>query len=111
MKILIVDDEPNIVSCLSEILEDYHETISTSSSEQAMSLLSSNDIDFVITDYNMPNINGMDLAKFAINQYGTKVLIMTGDTELTTENPSIKIIFKPIKFSKLLNIIETFSKE
>jgi len=60
--ILLVDDEPNYLIVLSELLTDAgHEVFTAASGEQALEQARSSDLDVVITDMQMPGMNGMAL--------------------------------------------------
>jgi DNA-binding NtrC family response regulator len=57
--ILVVDDEPNAVRVLSAILsEDGYHVLGSPDGETARSIISSGDIDAVITDLKMPKMDG-----------------------------------------------------
>jgi DNA-binding NtrC family response regulator len=57
--ILVVDDEPNAVRVLSAILsEDGYHVLGSPDGEKARSIISSGDIDAVITDLKMPKMDG-----------------------------------------------------
>ncbi|HPD33118.1 MAG TPA: response regulator [Bacteroidota bacterium] len=65
MKFLIVDDSPTMRRIVINSLRasgwnDFNEA---SDGEEALNILESDEIDFVITDWNMPNINGLELTK------------------------------------------------
>ncbi len=65
MSILLVDDEPGVLFTLSEVLGDRgHQVITASSGAEALPRL--DDAEVVITDLNMPGMNGMELIR-AIN--------------------------------------------
>ncbi len=62
-KILIIDDEKDIILLLKDFLEiENFEVVSTTNSGEAMSLLT-DDISIVILDINMPGISGIQLCK------------------------------------------------
>ncbi len=64
--ILIVDDEPNYQIVLSEFLRDEgFETLTADNGQQAMKLIKENDIDLVITDMQMPGMDGFALLQAA----------------------------------------------
>lgn len=67
-KILIVDDNPNMASLLSEMLDvlNLHSTISTDG-ERALKLVESDEYAVVVTDLKMPKMSGTQLLK-AIKQ-------------------------------------------
>ena len=102
MKVLILDDDPHIVNCFSELLSDSHEVFSTSSPFEAVNILKGTVIDLIITDYNMPELCGLELANIAIDNYNTDVIIITGDIDFNTVNEKITVLRKPIMFSTLI---------
>jgi len=64
--ILIVDDEPNYLIVLSELLrEEGHGIFTAGNGEEALKILSETDIDLVITDMRMPGLDGLGLLKAA----------------------------------------------
>jgi len=62
MKILIVDDEPQVAEILAKSLgrEGHQATIATSG-EQALSLVGTYDPDALFLDVSMPGMNGLDV--------------------------------------------------
>ena len=65
MKILVVDDYSTMRRIIVNILKDlgYHDTVEAEDGLYALKKLQSDDIDFVISDWNMPNMDGLDLLK------------------------------------------------
>ncbi len=65
MKFLIVDDSPTMLRIIHNALTEigYDEIEEAQDGQEAMEMLESAAPDFVITDWNMPNMNGVDLAK------------------------------------------------
>jgi len=60
--ILIVDDEKNYTLILAAVLEDAgFETLTANSGAEAMDILSSSDVDLVLTDMKMPAMDGINL--------------------------------------------------
>lgn len=60
-KILIVDDSMVIRKMINKSLEDaQYEVIQAENGQEAFSLFQSNDIDLIITDINMPIMNGFE---------------------------------------------------
>lgn len=67
-KLLIIDDEPDIVELLCEEMRDHgYLTQAAYCGNEAIELLKNEHFDAVISDYKMPNGNGMDVLKF-VNQ-------------------------------------------
>ena len=61
-KVLIVDDEPMIVSMLAELLLQDNFVVSTAySGEEALEVLNSQELDVVVTDVRMNGMSGFDL--------------------------------------------------
>ncbi|MBA3014759.1 MAG: sigma-54-dependent Fis family transcriptional regulator [Desulfobulbaceae bacterium] len=75
--ILIVDDEPNYQIVLGEFLKDEgFETMTADNGQQALDLVKNNDINLVITDMQMPGMDGFALLQ-AIKEFsGTIPVIM-----------------------------------
>jgi DNA-binding NtrC family response regulator len=68
-RILIVDDESEIRSILKDYLEDLGEVVGVESGDQAVRFLEQGRYDLVISDYNMPGLNGLDLLRY-VNSLG-----------------------------------------
>jgi two-component system chemotaxis response regulator CheY len=64
MKFLVVDDSPTMRRIVCNALQEigYSEMTEAEDGEDALSKLD-NTIDFVVTDWNMPNMNGLELAQ------------------------------------------------
>ncbi len=61
-KILIVDDEKNIIKTISAILQDEdHIVYSAPTGEEGLSFLRKNDVDLVILDVWLPDIDGIEV--------------------------------------------------
>lgn len=58
---LVVDDEKTQREGLREILEDQYEVYIAENAEDAVNLMESEPIDVLLTDYKMPNENGLSL--------------------------------------------------
>jgi two-component system chemotaxis response regulator CheY len=65
MKILIVDDSLTIRRIITNALKTigFPETVEASNGKEALQKLSNGNIDFIITDWNMPEMNGLDFIK------------------------------------------------
>lgn len=62
--ILVVDDEPNYLIVLSELLrEEGFEVFTANCGEDGLQIVKNTDLDLVITDMRMPGIDGMTLLK------------------------------------------------
>ena len=121
LRILVVDDEPDILLGLNAVLRAQSHTVKTfDNPSQALKHLTASEVtpyDLVITDYRMPGgLSGLDLAK-RVKEYTrrkTKVFLVTGFdvsslrefSEALTSEIVDEIIQKPIPNEKLIAIIE-----
>jgi len=61
--ILVVDDTPNNLSLISEILEPHYTVKLVTSGERALSVLANNAIDLVLLDIMMPEMDGYEVCR------------------------------------------------
>ena len=77
-KILIVDDEEGMRRLLGRVLtKEGYETTSVGSGAEALQYLGGDQFDLVITDIQMPGMNGLELLRDRITSYNvcyTKLL-------------------------------------
>ena len=78
-KVLIIDDEPNMRRILSLILQESgHSVVEAGGVSQALSLLSSDQFDLVISDKKMPDGDGFDVLRYCgENEPSLPVVILT----------------------------------
>ena len=81
-KILIVDDEPDVIDSLEELLEDTFIVNSASSFEEAVACLKNNTYDVAILD--IMGVRGYDLLE-ANHNLGIRTLMLTAH-EISTNN-------------------------
>ena len=82
-KILIVDDDPAIVYFLKAILEEDGPVETAENGQEALQLTMSNNFDVIISDIDMPILNGIEFYKQAIamdSNIGKRFLFITGET-------------------------------
>jgi putative nucleotidyltransferase with HDIG domain len=60
-KILIIDDEPNILSVLYSLLSDQYECRTATSAAEALAYLKEGSYDLVLSDIMMPGMSGLEL--------------------------------------------------
>lgn len=86
-KILVVDDEHAICKMVKEILEfnDFTVTTITNSVEALNQINQKADYDVILSDLNMPNVNGLDLLKEANKQSNKnyQFILITGSYDET----------------------------
>lgn len=120
IKILVVDDEPDIVEILKYNLEKEKFTVFKAySGEECITSANANNPDMIILDIRMPGMTGIEACrslreneKFA----DTPILFLTADSdEYTTMNAfdagGSHFITKPIKPSILVSIIKELTEK
>lgn len=91
-KILLVDDEPNLLKSLSRILKSYSITTATSGPE-ALALARSLQFDLVISDYRMPEMDGITfLEKFIAIQPNAVRIVYTAYADLEAAQKAINTL-------------------
>ncbi|MEW6101870.1 MAG: response regulator [Candidatus Omnitrophota bacterium] len=105
--ILIVDDEPNIITILQEFLQAKgYGTQSASSAEEAFDALKAEPADTVLLDMRLPGMQGKDAARLIKEKYPqTKIIVITGyaqDAEDLLRERLLEAVFaKPIRLNEL----------
>jgi len=107
--VLIVDDEKNYPLILSAVLEEEgFETLTATSGEQALEMLTHSDIDLVLTDMKMPSMDGIHLLeKIKAKDAELPVIMMTahGTVEKAVEamqKGAYNYILKPFENESLV---------
>ncbi len=118
--ILIVDDEPRLLKSIQAGLKTHKDSFSVVTAmdgEEAVSILTTAQIDLVITDLKMPKMDGFELLAYISTNHPTlPAIVMTAfstpDIERKIENTSsLKLLEKPIDFDELAeSIFETLDR-
>ena len=104
--VLVVDDDPAVLDVLVGMLEDLGcEVISAPSGSDALDRLAQNqDISILITDINMPGMDGHELAELAKRiRPELKMLQLSGREPRRGGLPMIR---KPFSFEELAEIMQ-----
>jgi two-component system, NarL family, nitrate/nitrite response regulator NarL len=77
--VLLVDDHRILLEGMKNLLQEPYEVKATASSgQEALELIKNQDFDVLITDYEMPGINGLDLVKaMSAAQPEAKVIVLS----------------------------------
>ncbi|MGH9457467.1 MAG: response regulator [Thermoanaerobaculia bacterium] len=92
MKILLVEDSPSMRSMLASIIEAESdsldlEIVEASSGFEALKVLPHHSFDAIVTDINMPDINGLELVSFLKNHATyQEIPVMVVSTEGSAED-------------------------
>jgi DNA-binding NtrC family response regulator len=111
--ILIVDDNYDMLDVLQRNLKTFnYRTYKASSVTEALDVLKYTTIDLLITDLNMPEINGIELLKYAEEHFpAMPKLVITGLPSINNAITAIKsgaldYLSKPFTSEELCNAIE-----
>lgn len=111
-RILVVDDEKNARMALSKILShDGYEVSSAENGVEALNFLRNKEVELIITDLNMPEMNGLAfLRELNRNHPDSNVIMITayGEVESYLEAISLgafEFINKPLKYDDLKKVI------
>ena len=91
-RVLIVDDEPTVRNVTSKILErDGFQTATAADTEEALSLLASEDFDVLVSDIVMPGLDGVVLMRRTqeISPH-TKVILVTGEPTVESAAAAVR---------------------
>jgi len=118
LKILYVEDDEFTREEISEFLEfEVDKIITAENGEEGLEKFKQHNIDIVITDINMPKMNGIDMAK-KIKEINPNVpIIITSaysDSEFIIKAIELginKYVLKPIDMDELLVMIQNAAKE
>jgi two-component system response regulator GlrR len=113
-RILIVDDEPDVLALLAELVRSFgHDAIAAPDAEAALSVVRRGEaVDVVITDLRLPGMNGIDLLseiKRAIPS--VPVIMLTAhcsvESFIQTQSRGIfEYINKPVRAAELRRIVQ-----
>jgi predicted regulator of Ras-like GTPase activity (Roadblock/LC7/MglB family)/CheY-like chemotaxis protein len=113
-RVLVVDDEEDMLWMLQRNLNkgmSQVEILAASSGEEALAVLSDKKVNLVITDINMPGMNGLDLLIEVNNRYpDTGVIIMTAYPSNSFERDammggSLRFVEKPFDIKDMRQIV------
>ena len=105
IRVLVVDDDPLIASSTADMVADLgHSAIEADSGDRALDILQSDaEIELLLTDYLMPRMNGVELAKAAQRiRPRLATILATGYAEiLGSQESSLARINKPYTQAQL----------
>jgi two-component system alkaline phosphatase synthesis response regulator PhoP len=115
LKVLIVDDEPDIVEILSyNLAKENFEIIKTYDGKQAISLATFNHPDVVIMDLWMPELSGMEVCRIMKKDSELKnipIVILTADSDEYTGIEAVEagcdqFVTKPVKPAFIVGLVK-----
>ena len=88
LKVLVIDDEEEMLTFIRAGLRSQYEVITTTSAQRGLELLKENQFDLVLCDLRMPGIDGLEFLK-KINELGINITVIVmsayGSTDTAIE--------------------------
>lgn len=112
LTVLIVDDEPDIVELMDEEFRFHgYDTLTALCGNDAIKILEKHNVDFVVSDFKMPNGNGMLVLSY-VNQMKNRPIFffVSGQADVSAEDAlhagAKKFFSKPFDLDDLIKDIE-----
>ncbi|MEE8452628.1 MAG: response regulator [Thermoguttaceae bacterium] len=115
-RLLLVDDDPSIVRLLTTVIErsfqDQIELKSLTRAKDARSWIEQEVVDILITDLEMPDVNGLELLRCAKRRNAcTQVLFITGHSTLDALSDALELgatdyLLKPLDTGEVVELVE-----
>ena len=110
--VLVVDDEPEILVALTDLLEGAYHVLSASSGEQGLALLRENpDVAVIISDQRMPGMTGDVFLAQARDISGAGAILLTGYADISAVEAALNrgqisfFAYKPWDDETLLSMV------
>ena len=116
--ILFIDDDPMTLETLSRSVEIFgHQALIASSGEQAQELVAGQSPDLIMTDMNLPDIDGISLVKHlkADPRSSTiPIIVLSASPEIDANEIALaagaeEFLEKPVRLDKLQNVIDQYT--
>ena len=117
LKILYVDDDPNMQKLVELFMrKSKYELDSAKNGRSALKLLDKNKYDLIITDIQMPEMDGLSLIdEIKKKKIVAPVIIVSafGQESISQKGlrkGAVKVLHKPFESKQLFDVIEKYSK-
>jgi CheY-like chemotaxis protein len=110
-RILVVDDEKGVRDAMAGILSDLgYEVAVAADGDEALVLLKDSTFEIVLTDLNMPGMDGLSLARRIKQDSSTPVVLITGSDKRSVEarikdSAVDSVLFKPFRVEELMAVV------
>ena len=110
--ILVVDDEKSIRNMLQQAIKGAgYDCSGAANAKDALTILEEKSVDVVITDIEMPGLNGIELTKIVKEKYESDVIVITGFAkdlkyEDAIENGANDFMRKPFSIEEMLTRVK-----
>src|SRR5687767_11836158 len=90
-RILIVDDKPNMLTLLEQILGEHHVVTLAADGQQSLEHVAREDFDLILTDVRMPGADGFEVLRQAkLRRPATEVILMTAFASIGAAVEAVK---------------------
>ena len=111
--VVCVDDDAEVARALSRSFKrERFSSLSTTEPEEALEWVLENEVAVLVSDFNMPVMNGVELASRVRRLRPTTVrILLTGNTDLATAMASInegevfRFVQKPVHLESLMGVV------
>ena len=117
-RLLLVDDEPRMLSSLCELLGEHdYELVTATRGDEAMHLLSNSEFDLVLLDLRLKDSSGLEVMDFMRQQnIETSVIVISGETGIESAIGALKsgaydYLRKPYGRDELLKTVDNAMKQ
>lgn len=112
-RVLIVDDESSALEVLRDLFVMNNINVTTATNgKEALEALSNEQFDMILSDVNMPKMNGIEfLESVSVLGVSTPLVFYSAHYDLDVLRKSIQLgafdfLSKPLSFPKLMNVVE-----
>ena len=90
-RLLLVDDEVNILSALKRLLrQDKYDIMTANNGQEALDTLKDSPVDVIVTDQRMPGMTGVEFLRLAKESYPDTIrIVLSGYTELQSVTDAV----------------------
>ncbi|RXJ90265.1 two-component system response regulator [Arcobacter sp. CECT 8983] len=118
LKLLFVEDEDDLIEIISDTLDKLDTNYLTAKNgEEALKIIEENpDLSMVITDINMPVMNGLEMIEeLKKRDINLPIIVMSAHTEIEYINKAKDLgvndyLLKPFDFIKFINLIVSLDR-
>lgn len=107
-RILVVDDEPNIVATLAPLLRAHqYEVVSAMSGRAALQAIEQDPIDVIVLDLGLPDMGGVELCRLVREEHAMPIIVLSArgaeaDKVLALDAGADDYVTKPFGAGELL---------
>ena len=113
-KLLAIDDNQSVLNFLRILIlqKNKYEIDILQDSAQAYGILKKNDYDVLLLDMDMPNVTGLDLLRFIVNNnISIRTIVLTGVEDIDLAISAMKLgtydyLLKPVDEAQLFKTID-----